>query len=208
MSREASQIQLLEEAYPDAKYYLDFTTPWELVIATILSAQCTDIVVNRTTPGLFRKYPRPKDILDADEEILAKEISSVTYAKSKAQYLKKTARIIIEEFGGEIPKGIDDLTRLSGVGKKTANAIQQNAFGMVNGIVVDTHVIRISRRIGWTGEKNPERIEDDLMRTFPKGKWSRIPHLLKSHGQKICTARNPKCFACILKEDCPSAFKA
>jgi endonuclease III len=203
----SEQLTILKKTYPDAKYYLDFDTPFHLVIATILSAQCTDAVVNRTTPAVFAKYRKPDDLMKASEQEVAADIKSISFAGNKAKYLKKMAETLIKDFGGEVPKDIDQLTTLSGVGKKTANAIQQNAFSLVNGVIVDTHVIRVSQRLGWTKNKDPEKIEQDLMRLFPKADWKIIPHLLKAHGQQICTAKKALCEKCPLNKTCPSAFK-
>lgn len=201
------ELNALEKEYPDAHYYLDFETPFQLVMATILSAQTMDTAVNRVTPELYERFRTPEELANADVEEIARLIAGVTYAGSKAKYLQKTGRILVEEFDGTVPERAEDLTKLPGVGKKTANAIQQNAFGIVEGIVVDTHVIRLSRRLGWTQQKDPGKIERDLMEIFPKDRWKQIPHLLKNHGRKICTARSPKCDRCVLNGTCPSAFK-
>jgi endonuclease-3 len=201
-------LAILKCAYPDATYYLRFDTPFHLMLATILSAQCTDIVVNKTTPALFAKYNAPQDVLAATEEDIARDIQSITYYQAKARYIRKACETLVREFCSEVPKEIEQLTRLSGVGRKTANAIQQNAFGLVNGVIVDTHVIRIAQRLAWTREKDPERIERDLMALFPKQEWKRLPHVLKSHGQRTCTALRPKCDICPLNATCPSAWKA
>lgn len=199
------QLGILKKTYPESKYYLDFDTPFHLLIATILSAQCTDVIVNRTTPALYAKYKRPEDVLAVPEEELASEIKSITFAQAKAKHIRKACETLIRDFGGEVPKDMEQLITLQGVGRKTANAIQQNAFGIVGGVVVDTHVIRIAQRLGWTKQKDPAKIEQDLMRLFPKEEWKRLPHLLKSHGQRLCTAQRPKCPACPLKASCPSA---
>jgi endonuclease III len=201
------QLAILKKTYPNAKYYLDFDTPFHLVLATILSAQCTDVVINKTTPVLFRKYKKPEDLVKASEADIAADIKSVTFAQAKAKYLRNASETLVKSFGGEVPKNIEQLMTLSGVGKKTANAIQQNAFGMVNGVIVDTHVIRVGQRLGWTKNKDPEKIEQDLMRLFPKAEWKSLPHLLKSHGQQICTAKRAYCEKCPLNKKCPSAFK-
>jgi endonuclease III len=199
-------LVILKKTYPDAKYYLDFDTPFHLLLATILSAQCTDVIVNKTTPALFKKYKTPQDILKGTEVELANEIKSVTFAGSKAKYIRKACETLVKDFGGQVPKDIDQLVTLSGVGRKTANAIQQNAFDMVNGVIVDTHVIRVGQRLGWTKQKDPEKIEQDLMKLFPKTEWQHLPHLLKSHGQQICKPK-PLCENCPLNKVCPSAFK-
>lgn len=204
----ASHLTVLKTTYPDARYYLTFDTPFHLLLATILSAQCTDVIVNRTTPALFVRYKTPKEVVEGTEEELSDLIRSVTFASAKAKHIRKACRTLIEEFDGEVPREIDRLTTLAGVGRKTANAIQQNAFGLVNGVIVDTHVIRIAQRLGWTTQKDPEKIEADLMTLFPKSEWKRLPHLLKSHGQQVCTAQRPRCDTCPLATTCPSAGKA
>lgn len=202
-----SALEILKKTYPDAKYYLDFDTPYHLVLATILSAQCTDVIINKTTPALFKKFKKPEDMVKASEKEVFELIAPVTFAGAKAKYLKKASETLVKDFGSQVPKEIAQLTTLSGVGKKTANAIQQNAFGLVNGIVVDTHVIRLSQRLGWTKQKDPEKIEADLMKLFPKSDWKILPHLLKSHGRAICTAKKAYCEKCPLNKVCPSAFK-
>jgi endonuclease-3 len=212
------QLAILDKEYPDAKYYLDFDTPFHLLLATILSAQCTDVIVNKTTPALFRKYKRPEDILRVSEAELASDIRTVTFYAAKAKNIRRACETLVKEFGGEVPKEIDQLVTLGGVGRKTANAIQQNAFGTVNGIIVDTHVIRLAQRLGWTRQRgnntpqskssaDPEKIEQELMRLFPKAEWKHLPHLLKTHGQRICTAKKARCENCPLSKSCPSAFK-
>ena len=194
---------MLRKTYPDATYYLSFDTPFHLLLAAILSAQCTDAVVNRTTPALFRRYKGPRDVRESPRDELEGLIKPVTFATAKAAYIRKACAMLIDEFGDEVPHGIAQLTRLSGVGRKTANAIQQNAFGIVEGVIVDTHVIRVANRLGWTRRKDPERIEQDLMRLFQRSEWKRLPHLLKAHGQRVCTAPRPKCALCQFK-NCPS----
>jgi endonuclease-3 len=176
------------------------------LLATILSAQCTDVVVNKTTPTIFKKYKVPEDVLKVSESEIAKDIASVTFFQAKAKYIKSASETLVKEFGSEVPKSIEQLTTLSGVGKKTANAIQQNAFGLVNGVIVDTHVIRISQRLHWTKQKDPEKIEHELMNIFPKEEWKKLPHLMKAHGQQICTAKKAYCEKCPLNKHCPSAF--
>lgn len=201
-----TQLNILKSTYPDATYYLDYDTPFHLLIATILSAQCTDVVVNKTTPALFAKYRTPQDVLDAPQGELESMIRSITFSGAKAKNIRKACETLIRDFGGKVPKEIDQLTSLAGVGRKTANAIQQNAFGMVNGVIVDTHVIRVGSRLGWTKQKDAEKIEQDLMKLFPKNEWKHLPHLLKNHGQQICRPK-PLCEKCPLNKVCPSAFK-
>jgi endonuclease-3 len=174
-------------------------------MATILSAQCTDVVVNRTTPALFAKYKTPHDVVRAGEAALRDDIKSVSFAGTKAKHILQASEALIKDFGGEVPREIEQLITLPGVGRKTANAIQQNAFGIVNGVIVDTHVIRIAQRLGWTKEKNPEKIESDLMRIFPKSEWLHLPHYLKAHGQQLCTAKTPQCAQCPLHTTCPAS---
>jgi endonuclease III len=205
MARPHDELERLEAAYPDARYYLEFDTPFHLLLATILSAQCTDVIVNRTTPALYARYKRPEDVLMSSEEELCGHIRSITFFQAKARHIMRACATLVEDFGGEVPREMDRLTSLAGVGRKTANAIQQNAFGIVEGVIVDTHVIRIAQRLRWTQQKDPERIERDLIAIFPKREWRRLPHLLKAHGQRTCTAQRPRCAACPLQETCPSA---
>lgn len=197
-------LTTLERAYPDAKYYLAFDTPFQLLLATILSAQCTDVVVNRTTPALYARFKTPQDILRSPVGELEGYIKSITFASAKANHIRKACAALVADFGSEVPRGMEQLTSLAGVGRKTANAIQQNAFGIVEGVIVDTHVIRIANRLGWSAQKDPVKIEADLMKRFPKGQWKRLPHILKAHGQRVCTAPRPKCSLCPLRETCPS----
>lgn len=203
---QAEQLSILKSTYPDPKYYLDFDTPFHLLIATILSAQCTDVVVNRTTPALFAKYKRPEDILKSPPGELESLIKSITFSSAKAKNIRKACETLVKEFGGKVPKEIEQLTALGGVGRKTANAIQQNAFGLVNGVIVDTHVIRVGQRLGWTKNSSPEKIEQDLMKRFPKEEWKRLPHYCKAHGQQVCRPK-PSCDKCPLNKTCPSAFR-
>jgi endonuclease III len=199
-------LKILKTTYPDATYYLDYDTPFHLLLATILSAQCTDVVVNKTTPALFKKYRTPQEVLKSPPGELEGLIKSITFSGAKAGYIRKACETLVNDFGSEVPREIEQLTTLSGVGRKTANAIQQNAFGMVNGVIVDTHVIRVGQRLGWTKNKDPEKIEQDLMKLFSKSEWKHLPHLLKNHGQKICKPK-PLCESCPLNKNCPSAFK-
>ncbi len=194
-----AELKMLKKEYPDAKYYLNFSSPLELVAAAILSAQCRDEVVNATTKVLFKKYRTAKDFAGLDEN----DIKSITFFKNKAASIRKATKIIDEKYGGKVPKTTEELTELPGIGRKTANAILQNAFDIVDGVIVDTHVIRVAYRLGWTKNKNPDKIEQDLMRLFPRQHWKEIPHLLKSHGRAVCKAPVPECSRCVLNKLCP-----
>ena len=206
MTGANQQLKILKATYPNPKYYLDFDTPLHLLMATILSAQCTDVVVNRTTPALFKKYKTPQDIVKSPPGELESLIKSITFSTAKAKNIRKTCEILIKDFGGQVPTEIEQLVTLAGVGRKTAHAVQQNAFEKVNGVIVDTHVIRVGQRLGWTKNKDPEKIETDLSKLFPKSEWLHLPHYLKAHGQQICKPK-PLCEKCPLNKTCPSAFK-
>ncbi len=195
----------LKKLYPHAKYYLNFSNPLELLVATILSAQVRDSVVNATTPRLFQKYKTAEDYAKADLETLIKAISPVSFPANKAKYIKQACKILAEKYHGKVPNTMEELVELPGIGRKTANAILINAFGKVEGIVVDTHVIRLSYRLGWTKSKNPEKIEQDLMKMIPKADWARITWLLKEHGRAVCKAPVPACSRCVLEPLCPKA---
>lgn len=207
-SREAQTeavIDRLYEEYPDPAISLDFSNRLELLVAVMLSAQCTDERVNKVTAELFEKYRSAEDYADADEDELSEDIGSITYHNSKAGYLKETGRIISEEHGGHVPDTMSGLTDLQGVGRKTANVVLQHGHDLTEGIVVDTHVQRLSRRLGITKEKRPEAIEQDLMPLVPEEHWKEYTHLLISHGRETCTARNPDCGDCVLEDICPSS---
>ncbi len=195
----ASDLKKLKKEYPDAKYYLNFSDPLELVVAAILSAQCRDEVVNATTAKLFKKYRTAANYAKLDE----KDIKSIMFFRAKAANIRKAAQIIAESHKGKVPRTTEELVELPGIGRKTANAIMQNAFGVVDGIIVDTHVIRVAYRLGWTKNKNPEKIEQDLMKAFRKPEWKSIPHLLKAHGRAVCKAPAPECSRCVLERTCP-----
>ena len=195
----------LKNLYPNARYYLNFSSPLELVVAAILSAQVRDTVVNATTPRLFEKYKTAQDYARADLETLIQEISPVTFPANKAKYIKQACKILVEKYHSKIPDTVEHLVELPGIGRKTANAILINAFGKVEGIVVDTHVIRVAYRLGWTKSKNPDKIEQDLMKIVPKSDWARITWLLKDHGRAVCKAPIPDCSRCTLDPLCPKA---
>ena len=204
--RQASKVLAgLKRLYPHAKYYLNFTNSLELVVAAILSAQARDTVVNATTPHLFKKYKMAQDYAQADLETLIREISPITFSANKAKYIKQACKILVEKYHGKVPDTVDQLVELPGIGRKTANAILINAFGKVEGIVVDTHVIRVAYRLGWTKNKNPEKIEEDMMKMIPREDWARITWLLKDHGRAVCKAPIPECSRCTLESYCPKA---
>jgi len=202
--RTAEIIKRLKKAYPDAHCALNHTNPFELLIATILSAQCTDRQVNIVTADLFRKFRKPQDYLDVSQEELEKEIRSIGFFRSKAKNIRAASEKIITEFGGKVPDSMDELLRLNGVGRKTANVVLGNAFGIASGVVVDTHVERLSQRLGLTKNKTPDKIERDLEKLVPKKDWVMFPHWLIFHGRQICQARKPKCTECVLGDICPS----
>lgn len=197
---------LLGEAYPDLEISLDWETPIQLVVATILSAQCTDEQVNAVTPQLFARYETARDYAEADREELEELIYSTGFYRNKAKNIQGMGRVVEEEFGGEVPDTMEGLLELPGVARKTANVVLTNGFGKVEGIVVDTHVKRVSRRLGLTGETSAVKIERDLMKVLPEEQWHPFPWRLILHGRAICDARNPRCEDCMLSDLCPSAF--
>ena len=195
----------LTRAYPDSRCSLQYRSPLELLVATILSAQCTDARVNMVTPALFARYPDARSLAGASQEKLEEIIRSTRFYRNKAKSLIGMAKALVERHGGEVPSRMDELTRLPGVGRKTANVILGNAFGGNEGIVVDTHVARLSQRLGLTADTDPVKIESALMRLFPRERWTLLAHLLIDHGRAVCTARAPRCDACPLADLCPSA---
>ena len=199
-------IRLLKIAYPDAKCTLNHTNAFELLIATILSAQCTDERVNIVTADLFRKYRRPGDYLKVSQAELQDDVRTTGFFRNKAKAIQGTARILDEEYAGRVPDTIEELLELPGVARKTANVVLGNAFGIASGVVVDTHVFRLSRRLGLTKQKQAEKVEKDLMEIVPKAGWVMFSHLLIAHGRKICKARNPLCEECVIERLCPSSF--
>ena len=203
--RARKMLALLKREYPDAKAALNFATPFELLVATILSAQCTDARVNMVTPGLFRKFPTPKHFAEADIREVQREIKSTGFYRQKAESIINSSKTIMEKFGGEVPCTMEQLLALDGVGRKTANVLLGNAFGIA-GIAVDTHVKRLAQRLDFSKENNPTKIEFDLMKLFQKEDWTILCHLLMAHGRKICIARFPKCERCVVNKLCPYAF--
>jgi len=196
-------IKLLKKNYPNAKYYLNFSSPLELMVAAILSAQVRDEVVNATTPKIFAKYRTAKDYADADLKEFTKEISSVTFAGMKAKNIINACNILVEKYDGKVPDTMEELVKLPGVGRKTANTILINGFNKILGIPIDTHCIRLSFRLGWTASKKPEEIEQDLMKIIPKEDWKKIAYLLKAHGRAVCQAPVTYCSKCFLDKLCP-----
>jgi len=196
-------IARLKRAYPDAHCALIHASAFELLIATILSAQCTDARVNIVTADLFRKYRGPADYQKVTQRELEKDIHSTGFFRNKAKNIQAACKRIIDEFGGEVPQTMDDLLTLGGVARKTANVVLGNAFGIAAGVVVDTHVSRISQLLGLTKNKTPEKIERDLQQLVPKKDWVIFPHLMIHHGRAVCIARRPKCGECALNNICP-----
>ena len=197
-------IERLELAYPDAKIALTYRSPLELLVSVMLSAQTTDVNVNRVTPALFEKYRKPEDYLAVPVEELERDIYATGFYHQKAKSLRGTMQVLLEEFDGEVPSTLAELDRLPGVGRKTANVVASN-LGNPQGIVVDTHVRRLSQRLGLTKEEDPEKIERDLMRIVPREDWGRFPDLLIWHGRRICAARRPRCEDCVINDLCPSS---
>jgi endonuclease-3 len=200
-------IEILKSAYPNAKTALKYKVPFQLLVATILSAQCTDERVNRVTPVLFAKYPTVKDFAGVKQEKLEKEIYSTGFYKNKAKSIIGASKTILENFNGELPDNMKDLISLPGVARKTANVILSSVFDKAEGITVDTHVKRLSGRLELSREENPEKIEKDLMRIIPKKDWIEISYLLIEHGRAVCKARKPLCNKCPIDKLCPSAEK-
>ncbi|MCX7988381.1 MAG: endonuclease III [Thermodesulfovibrio sp.] len=198
-------IKRLDKRYPKVKTALNFKTPLDLLIATILSAQATDVSVNRVTEMLFKKYKKVEDYAKVSIEELQNDIRSINFYKNKASFIKNLAKAIIEKFNGEVPAKMEDLVKLPGVGRKTANIVLWNAFGINEGIAVDTHVKRISKLLGLTDNTDPEKIEQDLMKITPQNEWGRLSHLLIMLGREICIAKKPKHKECPLNDICPSS---
>jgi endonuclease-3 len=202
--RTAEIIRRLKKRYPDAHCALNHTNPFELLIATILSAQCTDARVNIVTATLFRKYRGPEDFVKVAQTELEKDIHSTGFFRNKAKNIKAASQRLIEVYGGKIPQTMDEILTLGGVARKTANVVLGNAFGIASGVVVDTHVMRLSQRLGLTKQKTPEKIELELQKLVPKKDWVMFPHWMIYHGRQTCIARKPKCTECVLADICPS----
>jgi endonuclease-3 len=201
-------IDELRSLYPDAKCSLNYSNPLELLVATQLSAQCTDVRVNIVTEQLFKKYRTVEDYATVSQEELEQDIRPTGFYRNKARNIRAACQRMITEYGGEVPHTMAGLLSLAGVARKTANVVLGNAFGIVEGFVVDTHVGRLSRRFGWTQNEDPVKVEQDLMRIIPQQDWLDLSHLLIFHGRAVCYARNPQCERCTLVPLCPSAFIA
>jgi len=195
------------KTHPEAKVALKFSNPIEMLISTILSAQCTDERVNLVTSDLFREYRTPEEYANSDLKELESAIRSTGFYRSKAKNIRNACRMIVDKFHSQVPKTMEELTSLPGVGRKTANIVLSNAYGIVEGIAVDTHVARVSKRLGLAKSDDPEKIERDLMRIIPRELWFSFTYRIIEHGRKICTARKPLCPECPLNKICPSAFK-
>ncbi|HVQ38381.1 MAG TPA: endonuclease III [Pyrinomonadaceae bacterium] len=211
MSTELKQrvrkiIRLLKRAYPDAKCSLNHSNAFELLIATILSAQCTDARVNIVTQDLFRKYRKPEDYLKVSEKELQQDIRTTGFFRNKTKSIQGTAKALTEAYGGVVPSTMAELLELPGVARKTANVVLGNAFGISAGVVVDTHVTRLSHRLGLSAEKTAEKIEQDLIAIVPKKDWVIFPHLFIAHGRAVCKARSPLCEECVVEKLCPSSY--
>lgn len=192
----------LDRMYPDARCALEHRSPWELLVATILSAQCTDKRVNLVTPGLFAKYPTPRDFASVRPEVLANEIRSTGFFNNKAKSIVGAAKKVVSEFSGQVPRTLEELLTIPGAARKTANVVLGTAYGIASGVVVDTHVQRITRRLDLTRNTDPVKIERDLMQVIPKEKWILFSHQTILHGRALCVARNPRCAQCLLSSLC------
>lgn len=206
LKKQARTIErLLRKEYPDAKCELDYRSAFELAAATILSAQCTDKRVNMVTPALFGRYPNATALAAARQEDVEEIIMSTGFFRNKAKSLIGMAKAVVMHHGGEIPKSMDELVVLPGIGRKTANVVLSNAFGINEGVVVDTHVARLSKRLGLTKQTDPVKIEQELMPLFTQESWGLLSHLFIWHGRRVCDARKPRCADCVLRRICPSA---
>ena len=198
-------VQRLRGEYPEARCALRHENPYELIVSTILSAQCTDEMVNRVTPALFRRYPTAESLARARLPAVEKLVKSTGFFRNKAKNITGMAKKVVADFGGAVPRTMDELLTLPGVARKTANVVLGVAFGKAEGVVVDTHVHRLSRRLGLTKEDDPRKIERDLMEILPRPDWIDTGHLLIAHGRRVCAARKPACERCILRDRCPSS---
>lgn len=207
IERASKIVAELKKEYPDSKCSLDFKTPHQLLVSTILSAQCTDERVNMVTRDLFKKYKKPEDFAKAELSNLEQDVRSTGFFRNKAKSIKKSAIDIVEKYDGKMPRTMEELVRLAGVGRKTASVVLGTAFGIADGVVVDTHVKRISKLLGLTANTSPDKIERDLMDLIDHKEWIIFSHLLIDHGRAICKARKPDCDNCVLAKYCPSAGK-
>jgi endonuclease-3 len=205
-TRALNVMELLEKEHLDAKVALHYSNPLELLVATILSAQSTDETINKVTKTLFKKYTKPEDYANADLKELEQDIRSTGFYHNKAKNLQNSAKMLVEKYNSKVPKTMEELVKLPGVARKTANIVLTNAYGVIAGVAVDTHVRRLAQRLGLSENNDPNKIEKDLMSILPKDKWMRITDLLIFHGRRVCTAKKPKCADCVLNKICPSAF--
>jgi endonuclease-3 len=203
--KAAKVLGELKKLYPGPRHYLRFDDPFQLLVATILSAQCPDDKVNEVTGPLFKRYRSPRDFAEEDIEKLEEAVRPTGFYRNKAKAVKGAAQAIVERFGGKVPGTMEELVSLPGIARKSANAILQHGFDSVVGVVVDTHVIRVAGRLGWTKQKDPVKIERDLMELFPESEWKWIPFYMKNHGRAVCRAPVPKCTECAISSLCPSA---
>jgi endonuclease-3 len=199
-------LNILSKAYSDAKIALHFANPLEMLVSTILSAQCTDERVNLVTKDLFKKYKTPEDYANSNLKDLESQIRSTGFYRVKAKNIRNTCQMIVEKFDSKVPRTMNELTSLPGIGRKTANIILSNSYGVIEGIAVDTHVARVSKRLGITDNKEPDKIEQDLMKLIKKELWLPFTYQIIEHGRQICKARKPLCKQCLLNKVCPSAF--
>ncbi len=204
--RAIAVLDGLHKVIPEARTALEYQAPFELLVATILSAQCTDVRVNMVTPGLFKKYPSVAGFAGANQAELERDIHSTGFFRMKAKSIIGCSKALVERFGGKVPSTMDELVTLPGVGRKTANVVLSEAFGKNEGVVVDTHVQRLSQRLGFTDNEDPAKIEQDLMALLPRERWGEVGLVLILHGRKTCIARKPKCDECEVSRLCPSAF--
>ena len=204
--RACEAMRRLGELYPHAHIALDYDDPWHLLVAVILSAQTTDIGVNKVTPKLFARFPGPEELAAASVPEVEEIVKPTGFYHNKTKLLMASARIVLTEFGGRVPDTMEDLMRLPGVARKTANIVIANACGKVEGIAVDTHVFRLSHRLGLTGEKDPDKVERDLCALLPREDWYAVNYRFIDHGRAVCTAKRPACGACALSDICPSSF--
>jgi endonuclease III len=205
VARADEIYRVLDETYPDAHCALDHRNPFELTVATILSAQCTDVRVNQVTPALFEAFPDAESLAGARLEDVEELVRSTGFFRNKAKNLVGMAEAVVERHGGEVPRTMEALAALPGVGRKTANVVLGNAFGIDEGIVVDTHVKRLSNRLGFTRNTDPVKVEADLVKLFPRSRWTQLSHLLIFHGRQVCVARKPRCGVCPVARLCPSS---
>ncbi len=205
--RARKVVSLLKKAYPDADCTLDYRNSLELLVAVILSAQCTDVRVNIVTKDLFKKYPTARRYANANSLELEEDIRSTGFYRNKTKSIQGASRILVEKYNGEVPDSMEELLELPGVARKTANVVLGNAYQKASGVVVDTHVFRISHRLGFSDKKQAERVEEDLMDLIPKKDWIKFSHMMILHGRTVCKAKKPLCGECRLSKDCPSAFQ-